>query len=101
MSAKRPPSGSDLLRVDAHVIAPEEYEDAPELTAAQIAAADLYQGGRLVQRGRRERPRIAVPRTPVALDLDADIVAGFMAKGPEWRSLINEALRRHLEDDEA
>lgn len=31
---------------------PDEYEDAPEWTDAQIAEADLYEGGRLIRRGR-------------------------------------------------
>lgn len=52
--AMRPTSriGSDLAKVDAHEITPEEYEEIPELTDEQLARADLYIGGKLVRRGR-------------------------------------------------
>ena len=33
---------SDLAKVDAHVIAPEEYEDLPEWTEEMFAEADYY-----------------------------------------------------------
>jgi probable addiction module antidote protein len=47
----KPPS--DLERVDAHVIQPEEYADAPEITDAMLERADLYEGDKLIRRGRR------------------------------------------------
>ena len=43
---------TDLKKLDAHVIQPEEYEDAPEWTAEDLARADLYEGDRLIRRGR-------------------------------------------------
>lgn len=41
---------TDLKALDAHIITPEEYEDIPEWTDAQIAAADLHEGGRLIRK---------------------------------------------------
>jgi hypothetical protein len=49
---------SDLKKLDAHVISPEEYEEMPEWTDAQIAAADLHEGGKLIRRGRKSMRRI-------------------------------------------
>ena len=43
MSVKNPvshrPLGSDLARVDAHEIQPEEYEEIPELSEEMLALA--------------------------------------------------------------
>ena len=52
MSESKRGIGSDLKKVDAHVIQPEEYDEAPELTDEQLAQADLYHGDRLIRRGR-------------------------------------------------
>jgi hypothetical protein len=40
-----PTIGSDLKKVDAHVIQPHEYDEAPELTEAEIKSAVLHEGG--------------------------------------------------------
>jgi hypothetical protein len=37
---------SDLSRVDAHAIKPEEYEELPELTEEMLATAKIKKGGR-------------------------------------------------------
>ena len=54
--------GSDLAKVDAHVIQPHEYEEAPEWTAEDFERADLYHGDKLIRRGRppSERPKITM-----------------------------------------
>jgi hypothetical protein len=52
MTAKKRALGSDLEKVDRHVIQPHEYDEAPELTEAQLERADLYHGGKLIRRGR-------------------------------------------------
>ena len=43
---------TNLKKLDAHVIQPEEYEDAPEWTDEDLARADLYEGERLIRLGR-------------------------------------------------
>ena len=45
-SASRRTLGSDLKRVDAHVIKPEEYEELPELTDEMLARAVFKKEGR-------------------------------------------------------
>jgi hypothetical protein len=53
MSAKKRVLGSDLRKVDRHVVQPHEYDEIPELTDEFFERADHYRGGELVQRGRR------------------------------------------------
>ena len=49
--SKRLQSRSDLAKVDAHEIMPEEYEEIPELTQEWFARAQLHIGGVPVKRG--------------------------------------------------
>jgi len=51
MGKNRQPIGSDLKRLDAHVITPEEYKEIPEWTDEELARADLYEDGKLIRRG--------------------------------------------------
>jgi uncharacterized protein (DUF4415 family) len=81
---------SDLKRVKAHVIRPEEYDEAPELTEAQLAKAIVHVGGKPV----RGRPRIDQPKEHVNLRLDAEVLKHFRSGGPGWQTRINAALLR-------
>ena len=83
--------GSDLKKVDAYVLGPKDYEEIPELTDEWFRRADLYEGGKLVRRGRplsRDRKRA------VSLRLDPDVLAHFRRSGRGWQSRINAALRK-------
>jgi uncharacterized protein (DUF4415 family) len=82
---------TDLKALDAHVIRPEEYKDAPEWTAAQIAAADLHEGGKLIRRGRPPSPETR--KQPVKIRLDRDVVEKLRATGPGWQTRLNALLR--------
>jgi uncharacterized protein (DUF4415 family) len=66
-------------------------DDAPILTDEHFRRADVYEGGRLVRRG---RPRSAFPKRQVTLRLDADVVARLRAGGCGWQSRANAALRK-------
>ena len=66
-------------------------DDAPELTDDFFVHADLYEGDKLVRRG---RPRSAEPKRSVSLRLDDDVVTYFRRTGRGWQSRINEALRK-------
>jgi uncharacterized protein (DUF4415 family) len=92
-STGNPSIGSDLKRVDAHVIQPGEYDDAPEITSEMLRRADLYEGDKLVRRG---RPPLEAPKQAIKLRLDADVVEYFRETGPGWQTRINEALRKDL-----
>jgi hypothetical protein len=63
MSKNKRAIGSDLRKVDEHVIAPHEYEEAPELTDEQLANAVLSAGGERRGRWSSERPRRVI-KTP-------------------------------------
>jgi uncharacterized protein (DUF4415 family) len=66
-------------------------DEAPHLTREWFARADLYDGDKLVRRG---RPKKAAPKETVNIRLDPDVLAHFRATGPGWQSRINEALRK-------
>jgi uncharacterized protein (DUF4415 family) len=80
---------TDLKRLDAHVVAPSEYEDAPELTDGQLATADVFDGRKLVRRG---RPRSAQRKLAVKIRLDPEIVNFFRGGGPGWQTRLNAML---------
>ena len=44
--------GSDLAKVDAHVVQPEEYEELPEWTDEMFDRAAVYIRGNRVRRSR-------------------------------------------------
>jgi uncharacterized protein (DUF4415 family) len=73
-------------------------DDAPELTDAFFAHADVYQGTRLIRRG---RPKVAAPKQQVTLRLDAAVLEGLRATGPGWQTRVNDALRTFLETTRA
>ena len=82
---------SDLKKVDAHVIQPHEYDEAPEWTDEQLARAELRVGDKVIRRG---RPPLDNPKQAVKLRLDADVVARWRASGPGWQTRMNTALRK-------
>ncbi len=83
MSAKKPVTPSTLIDPD----------EAPELTDEWFQRADLYEGGKLLRRG---RPKAEVTKTPIKLRLDPDIIDAFKASGRGWQTRMNEALRDWL-----
>src|SRR5271163_4847356 len=104
MPKNRPAIGSDLKRVDAHGIQPEEYDELPEITDEMLKRADLYHGDKLIEAGeggpnprvaqaiRRTagRPRLENPKQAIKLRLDAEVVEHFRSGGPGWQTRINE-----------
>ena len=58
--------GSDLTRVDAHVVKPVEYKELPELTDDMLSRAVVKTGG---------RPKSASPRQLISLRLPVDVVS--------------------------
>jgi uncharacterized protein (DUF4415 family) len=91
MNASKRRIGSNLAKIDAHVIQPEEYEEAPEWTEEDFARADLYHGDKLIRRG---RPPLARPKQAVKLRLSADVLDHFRAGGPGWQTRINATLEK-------
>lgn len=66
-------------------------DDAPKLTPAWFAGAELREGDKVIRRG---RPRLAKPKKLVSLRLDHDLVEWFKASGEGWQTRINDELRK-------
>jgi uncharacterized protein (DUF4415 family) len=83
--------GSNLARVDAHAIRPEEYDEAPEWSAEDFARAEVRIAEKLVRRG---RPKLDRPKEAVKLRISPDVLDHFRAAGPGWQTRINATLER-------
>jgi uncharacterized protein (DUF4415 family) len=77
--------GSDLAKVAAHVIQPEEYDELPELTDDMLARGQVNKGG---------RPRSANPKKLISIRLPEDVIAKWRATGPGWQTRMAEKLVR-------
>jgi hypothetical protein len=51
MHRKKRLLGSDLTKVDHHVVQPQEYDEIPELTSEWFTSADHHRDGNLIKRG--------------------------------------------------
>ena len=76
---------SDLARVDAHKIKPEEYAELPELTEEMLARATVSKGG---------RPVSTNPRKLISLRLPADVIERWKATGAGWQTRMAERLSK-------
>lgn len=81
----RPTLRSDLAKVDAHVIRPQEYEELPELTAADLDRAVVKKRG---------RPVSPNPRKLISIRLPADVIERWRATGPGWQTRMAERLSK-------
>jgi uncharacterized protein (DUF4415 family) len=76
MTAKKSAShrslGSDLARVDAHKVRPEEYDELPELTDEMLARAKINKGG---------KPVLPNPRKLISLRLPIEVIERWRATG--------------------
>ncbi len=91
MTGSRKGIGSNLAKVDAHRIAPEEYDDAPEWTSEMFRTAEIRHGDKIIRRG---RPPLPDPKRAVKVRLDADVLDSYRATGRGWQTLLNADLRR-------
>ena len=77
--------GSDLAKVSAHVIQPDEYEELPELTEEMLARGRVNKGG---------RPRSENPKRLISIRLPEDVITKWRATGPGWQTRMAEKLAR-------
>src|SRR6266436_2763151 len=87
---------TDLAKLDAHEVQPEEYEDIPELTDEFFDNAEIRLGEKLIRPG---RPQSENAKKLVSLRLDPDIIERFRVEalsdiliGHESKSLANRPL---------
>jgi uncharacterized protein (DUF4415 family) len=83
--ASRHSLGSDLAKVAAHVIQPEEYGELPELTDEMLARGTINKGG---------RPRSLNPKRLISIRLTEDVIQRWRATGPGWQTRMAEKLSR-------
>lgn len=83
--ATRRKIGSDLARVDAHVIQPEEYEELPEWTDEMWERAVIKRNGRPISRN---------PRKQITIRLPADVIEKWRATGPGWMTRMAARLSK-------
>lgn len=76
---------SDLARVDAHKVRPEEYEELPQLTEEMLTRAKINKGG---------RPVSPNPRKLISLRLPADVIERWKATGAGWQTRMAERLSK-------
>ena len=77
--------GSDLAKVAAHVLQPEEYDELPELTDDMLARGKVNKGG---------RPRSENPKKLISIRLPEDVILKWRATGPGWQTRMAEKLAR-------
>ena len=94
MTESKKPIGSNLAKLDAHVIQPHEYDEAPEWTAEDFARAEIWEGAKLIRRGRP--PLGERPKQAVKLRLSPDVLEYFRGTGKGWQTRINETLEQHV-----
>lgn len=87
--------GSDLKKVDAHVITPEEYKEIPEWTDEMFAAADLYHGKKLIKRG---RPRVENPKKSISIRLSDHVINKFKEIGRKTGEGYQTKISKVLEE---
>ena len=63
----------------------------PEITDEWIAGADLYDGEKLVRRG---RPKSDNPKQLLSLRLPPNVIARWKATGPGWQTRMVETLEK-------
>jgi len=80
---------SDLSKADTHIIQPEEYDELPELNDEFFEKADLYEGTKLIRRG---RPAGNSVKEQLTIRFDKDILEAFRSTGSGWQTRMNDAL---------
>ena len=83
--ALKPTLGSDLKRVDAHVIKPEEYEELPEMTDEMFSRTVFKMAA---------RPKSINPKQMISLRLPPEVIARWKATGPGWQTRMAERLAK-------
>ncbi len=72
-----------------------DTDDAPEITDEWVAQADLYDGKKLIKRG---RPVAEITKTPVTIRMTPATVERFRATGKGWQTRMDAALTDWLKE---
>ena len=85
---------SNLSKVAGHKITAEEYDEIPALESDFFEKADLFDGKKLVRRGRPT----GSTKISTTIRFDADVIAALKATGKGWQTKANDVLRKHLDE---
>jgi uncharacterized protein (DUF4415 family) len=92
MNAKSKNIKSNLKKIDAHVIQPEEYEELPEVTDEMFKRA-AYKVGGVKKLAPKRRNSQKTSTETVQLHLPREVVDYFKQEGNRWQSKIGSALQ--------
>ena len=101
MSANNTVLGSDLTKLDAHVIVPDEYDELPEITDVDMARGVWKIGNKAVSEAEgRTAFSSALKKQKINITLDPDVLAWFkqQAGGRGYQTLINATLREAMRE---
>jgi uncharacterized protein (DUF4415 family) len=94
---------SEWDKVDAHLVAQHEYDDAPELTDDMLARAEISRGDILIREGlgpltkaRRGRPKSLQPKQQRSVRFSPEVLDYFRATGKGWQTRMDEALKEWI-----
>ena len=94
MKENKPHINSNLSKAAAHKITAEEYDEIPALESDFFEKADLFNGKKLVRRGRPA----GSTKISTTIRFDADVIAALKATGKGWQTKANDVLRKHLDE---
>jgi uncharacterized protein (DUF4415 family) len=92
MPKRKPVFGSDFAKVDAHIIAPEEYDEAPDLS--ELSEEELTR--RIRPLGGRPPLPEAERRAHITMRWSRETIEALKARGPGWTNFAEEAVLRAL-----
>lgn len=83
---------SDLKKVDAHIVQPDEYDELPELTDEMFERAVYKVGGVEKPVPKRRGPQKTPTKVAISLRLPSKVVDYFKSEGAGWQTKMSYAL---------
>jgi uncharacterized protein (DUF4415 family) len=103
MTAKSHAMRSNLSKIDPYVVTRKEYEEIPEMTAADLRRARLRVGGKEVTpKAFSAAVKAKLGKQRVSIMLDAEVIEFFKARAGSrgYQTLINQALQKTMQGEE-
>lgn len=83
-------------KLKIHIPGPEEDRQINKGIAADPDTWELSAAEFKRLRPVRGRPKLAVPKVPINLRVDAEVLRAFRATGSGWQTRMNAVLRSHV-----
>lgn len=91
--------GSDMAKVASQAISPQEYDELPEISDADIARATWHVAGKAVSPSEGKAAfSAAMKKQKINLTIDPDVLGWYRAQsgGRGYQTLINATLREAM-----